>query len=149
MTTTALKHIVCTIGGIAGGIFIQACGGWDTALRMLILAMVIDYITGFIVAAVFHNSQKTPSGRLDSGAGLRGLLRKGGILAVVIIAESIDAAMGTQYIRDAAVVGFLINESLSVLENVGLMGVEIPGPIKRAIDILHTKSEQEGESEDE
>ena len=55
-------------------------------------------------------------------------------------------AVGTTYIRDAVVIAFVANEALSIIENAGLMGVPIPGIVKRMIDVLKKESEKdEGE----
>lgn len=102
--------------------------------------MAVDYVTGIIVAGVFHKSPKTETGALESKAGWKGLFRKGGTLLVVLIACRLDIEFGTTYIRDAAVIAFMFNEVVSLVENVGLMGVPIPKPILNAIDMLKKKS---------
>lgn len=48
--------------------------------------------------------------------------------------------MGTGYLRDAVCIGFIANEALSIVENAGLMGVPLPGSLKRAVDVLQNKS---------
>lgn len=102
--------------------------------------MAADYITGLIVAGVFKKSPKTETGALESKAGWKGLFRKGGTLLVVLIACRLDMELGINYIRDAVIIAFIINEVVSLAENVGLMGVPIPKPILNAIDILKKKS---------
>ena len=49
--------------------------------------------------------------------------------------------IGTTYIRDAVIIGFCVNELISITENCGLMGVPLPTPIQKAIDILKSKEE--------
>ena len=61
-----MKNEVCTIIGIVGGAIATAFGGWDTALAALVTFMAIDYITGLMVAGIFHTSPKTESGALES-----------------------------------------------------------------------------------
>lgn len=102
--------------------------------------MAADYVTGLIVAGVFKKSPKTETGGLESKAGWKGLFRKGGTLLVVLIACRLDIELGTTYIRDAVIIAFIINEVVSLVENVGLMGVPIPKPILEGIDILKKKS---------
>lgn len=120
-------------------------GGWDYAMQLLVIAMVVDYCTGVMVAGVWHNSKKTESGRLESRAGFKGLCRKGAIIGLVLVAHYMDLAIGTQYIRDAIVIGFAANEVFSILENLGLMGVEYPAVMKNALEALRGKSKGDEE----
>lgn len=50
-----MKEKICTITGIIGGAISAAFGGWDAALVTLLIFMATDYITGLIVAGVFHS----------------------------------------------------------------------------------------------
>ena len=109
----------------------------------LIIFMGVDYLTGLIVAGVFHNSEKTASGTLESRAGWKGLCRKGVSLLVVLVACRLDLVMGSDFIRDAVVIAFIANETISIVENAGLMGVPIPAAIVKAIDVLNTKASEE------
>ena len=69
-----MKAGILTAVGAAGSIIASLFGGWDTALVTLIIFMGVDYLTGLIVAGVFHNSEKTASGTLGrSPQGERGL----------------------------------------------------------------------------
>lgn len=60
-----MKTEVCTAIGIVGGVIASAFGGWDAALMTLVTFMAVDYITGMLVAGVFHASPKTDSGALE------------------------------------------------------------------------------------
>lgn len=130
------KNILISIIGIVGSAIASAFGGWTTGLTTLVIFMAIDYVTGLIVAGVFHKSTKTDSGTLESRAGFKGLCRKGVMLLVVLAAYRLDLAVGTTYIKDVVVIAFIANETISIVENAGLMGVQIPDTIKNAIDIL-------------
>lgn len=63
-----MRNIFCAVFGAAGSIFASIFGGWDAAIVTLIIFMSIDYITGLIVAGVFHASKKSPNGSLESRA---------------------------------------------------------------------------------
>lgn len=138
-----LKHSVCTFIGLAGSAVASAFGGWDTSLQTLIIFMIADYMTGLIVAGVFKKSKKTDTGALESRAGWKGLCRKGMTLLYVLIATRLDILAGTTYIRDAVCIGFIVSETISITENAGLMGVPIPRPIAKAIDLLKKKLDNE------
>ena len=75
-----MKQLLCVGLGALGAGIAGLFGGWDASLLTLLIFMAADYITGLLVAGVFHNSPKTESGALESKAGLKGLLRKGGVL---------------------------------------------------------------------
>lgn len=129
--------------GVIGGFIASLFGGWDAALVSLMIFMGIDYVTGLIVAGVFHNSEKTENGSLESRAGWKGLCRKGATLLVVLVACRLDLVMGSNFIRDAVVIAFIANETISIIENAGLMGVPIPAVVIRAIEILKKQAESE------
>ena len=131
-----MKATICAAAGIVGALAASFLGGWDTALQTLVVFMAIDYMTGIIVAAVFKASSKSENGGLDSGVGLKGLLRKLAMLCGVTMAYYLDKVAGTDFVRDATCLAFVCNEGLSIIENFGLMGVPIPEPIRNAIDVL-------------
>lgn len=142
-----MKEKICTLVGVAGGWIAGLFGGFDAALITLLIFMAVDYITGLIVAGVFHRSDKTANGALESRAGWKGLCRKGVSLLVVLVACRLDMVMGSNFIRDAVVIAFIANETISIIENAGLMGVPIPAVITRAIEVLKKKAEQEDDNE--
>ena len=131
--------------GIIGGSIASYLGGWDSALQTLLIFMAVDYITGLMVAGIFHKSDKTPGGGLESRAGFKGLCRKGVVLLIVLVACRLDLLTGSDFIRDSCVVAFVVNEAISIIENAGLMGVPIPAVITKALEAL--KAKEEGGSE--
>lgn len=140
-----MKDGICTAIGVVGGFIASLFGGWDSALVTLLLFMGIDYASGLIVAGIFHNSNKTESGTLESKAGWKGLCRKCMTLLFVLIAHRLDLAIGVDYIRNAVIIGFIANELISIVENAGLMGLPLPAVITKAIDILTDKAGMENE----
>lgn len=142
--STVLSGII----GLIGGAFTTLFGGWTAGMTSLVLFMAIDYISGLIVAGVFKKSTKSESGALESKAGWKGLARKCMTLLFVLIAYRLDLLLCTNYIRDAVVIGFCVNELVSIIENAGLMGLPLPSPIKRALEVLRSKAEfEEGANE--
>jgi len=136
-----MRGYFCTAAGLVGSLIASLFGGWDIALQCLILFMAIDYISGLAVAGVFHRSPKTETGTLESRAGFKGLCRKAAVLCLVLMAHYLDLVIGADFARDAVCIGFIVNEGLSILENVGLMGVTYPDVIKRALDVLSKRQE--------
>ncbi len=137
-----MKYRFFTMVALIGGVIAELFGGWDLALQTLVLFMAADWITGgILLPGVFGKSPKSPNGAMESRAGFKGLCRKGMILLYVLIAARLDMLMHTDNLRDAVFIGFIANESLSIVENAGLMGLSLPDGIRRVIDLLKTGSE--------
>ena len=137
-----MKNIICAIIGIIGSFIASAFGGWSAALTTLLIFMAIDYLSGLIVAGVFHASPKSENGTLESRAGWKGLIRKCMTLLAVLIGARLDILLGTSYIKDAMVIAFCVNELLSIIENWGLMGLPMPKVMSDAVELLKAKSEE-------
>lgn len=140
-----MKETICTVAGLIGSGIASLFGGWSTGMTTLMIFMVIDYMGGIIVAGVFKASNKTETGALESKAGWKGICRKGMSLLIVLIAYRLDLIIGTSYIRDAVIIGFITNELISIIENAGLMGIPLPAVLTKAIDVLQNKVEKESD----
>ncbi len=134
------KDLILMTGGVIGGVLSSLFGGWDAILQTLLIFMAIDYITGIIVAGVFKNSTKTPTGRLDSYSCWTGLARKGMTLVIILVATRLDLIFGSSFIRDSVCTAYIVNEIISIVENAGLMNLPVPSVIKDAIEKLHDKT---------
>lgn len=124
-----MKEIICSItSGIVTG-FIYLLGGMDVALSCLLIAIVLDYISGIIKAFVLKE--------LSSKIGFKGILKKVGILFIVMLAVLVDRATGeTGAIRTLVIYYFVANEGLSIIENLGQAGVPIPESIKKSLKAM-------------
>ncbi len=137
-----IKNAVLAGISVAGGWLLTALGGWDVTLQALIGFMAADYLTGLIVAGVFHKSSKTGTGRLESRAGLKGLFRKSAVLGLVFLAVLLDRETGTGFVRPTVCLFFLANEGISILENLGLMGVPYPKFLKNMLEALKQRKDE-------
>ena len=126
-----LSGVAC-VGAAIASLF----GGWTGAMTTLVILMLIDYVTGIIVAGVFHNSPKCSGGALSSAVGFKGICRKFVILLIVVVACRVDLLLETNIIRDATCIGFCANELVSITENAGLMGIPLPRKLVEAIEVL-------------
>lgn len=101
-------------------------GGWDLWLKVLILFVVLDYISG-IMCSLVHK-------KLDSEVGFKGICRKAFIFILVAVAYNVDLLLGTEILR-VAVIGFYItNEGISILENAAIAGLPVPNLIRGVLD---------------
>ena len=132
---------VCTLAACLGAVA-GLLGGWDPLLRVLVVLMAVDYLTGLLVA-LMGRSRKTAYGGLSSKVGASGLARKGLMLCVVLVAAMVDSAIGngSAMCRDAACWFYIANEGISILENTGLAGVPYPEKLKELLG----QKQKEGE----
>lgn len=136
------KYGILSSFGIIVSFIVDAFGGWSEAMTTLVIFMTIDYVTGLLVAGLFKKSTKTEDGGLESRAGWKGLARKFSSLLLILIAVRVDITLGTTYICDAVIYAFMTNEALSIVENIGLMGVPLPKAITDAITLLNKKGDR-------
>lgn len=141
-----MKETICTVLGVVGSVIASLFGGWDSGLATLMIFMGVDYLSGLVIAGVFKRSPKSSTGALESKAGFEGLCRKCYTLIFVLVAYRLDLVIGTSYIRDAVIIAFIVNETISLVENAGLIGLPLPAVITKAIDILQKRAESEGKS---
>lgn len=135
------KNSILGVMAMFGSFVANSLGGWDAAMKVLVALMAADYITGLLVAGVFHRSVKTESGALSSRVCFIGLVKKCLILMLVWLGVLLDTAMGCDYVRTAVVLFFIGNEGLSLLENVGLMGVPYPSFLHSMLEALKEKGD--------
>jgi toxin secretion/phage lysis holin len=109
----------------------------------LLIFMVLDFLSGLILAIVFKNSKKTDNGKLSSRAGIIGLSKKIFILFLVAVATQLDIILETSFIRDGTVIGFISMEGISIIENASLAGLPIPKVVKNALEIINKKEKDE------
>ncbi len=142
MNAVTIKNSVLCFMAAAGSAIANYLGGWDSALKVLVAMMAADYLTGVLVALIWHKSNKTDDGTLSSKAGFKGLCKKGVIILIVWLAVLLDDAMGANYVRTAVMLFFIGNEGVSLLENIGLMGVPYPQFLQKALQALRDKGDK-------
>ena len=122
------KYICIALSFITTNI-IYLLGGIDISLQCLVIAIVLDYISGVIKAFTLK--------QLSSKIGFKGLLKKIGILMIVMLGVLVDRVAGnTGAIRTLVIYYFVANEGLSILENIAITGVPIPNVLKKALKEL-------------
>lgn len=117
------------VASVVATTFIWLVGGFDVALSCLLVAIVIDYISGIIKAY----ETKT----LSSSIGFHGILKKVGILLIVMLAVIIDRiTIDNGGVRTLVIYYFVANEGLSILENLAQAGLPIPKSLKNALKVI-------------
>lgn len=118
-----LKPLLAVFAGLAA----RVLGGWDMLLQVLLIMVVCDYISGVIRAA--------RTGKLSSRTGFHGILKKGAIFLVVVVAAQLDRLGGIQndLFRSGAALFYIANEGLSILENLGALGLPLPSFLRKSL----------------
>lgn len=124
-----------TITGVVGVAAEILFGAWSDALAALVVAMLIDYVSGVIAAYI------NPALSLNSQRGFRGILKKIMILLLVSLGHVLDTAMHQQIICIAVTYFFLGNEGLSIVENAAKAGVPIPTKLRDQLEQLMEEKE--------
>jgi len=128
----SMKEGICSILGMLLTYVVYLLGGIDIAMQCLLIAIVLDYISGMIKA--FNLKQ------LSSKVGFKGIMKKVGVLLIVMLGVLVDRVTGdTGAIRTLVIYYFVANEGLSIIENLSLAGVPIPKGLKKALKALKEK----------
>jgi len=123
----------------AGGVLIGLAGGWDALMKVLVVCMVVDYVTGVL------NAIKEK--KLSSKVGFTGILRKVTIMGVVIVAAQVDVALKLEAVCRSAVIAFYTaNEAVSLLENAAAIGLPVP---PKLVEILGQLKAGGGKAKDQ
>lgn len=141
--------------GIAAilGVFTAYLGIVAIPMVLLLILMVIDYCTGIGAAWV--------TGTLSSRKSISGILKKVGYLAVIAVGIICDflieyafASIGQGVLASYAVglmiiIWLILNECISILENLSEMGVPIPKFFKGIVKRLRIVTGKQLESTDQ
>ena len=129
-----MEDTLKAILGFLATIFIYLLGGFDVAIQSLLIAMVIDYLTGLGKGYV--------KAKLDSDIGFKGIIKKFAMLGMVAVSVILDKVVGdTGLIRTMVIYYLVANECLSILENLGEMNIVVPKVLKSKLEQLRKSSE--------
>lgn len=131
-----LKSIVSIVTGTIGSLLINLIGKPTDDLIILIVLMIIDLIVGFLISAIWQKSSKTDSGKLSSSVMFKGIIKKFFTLVIVVIAYQLDILLAMNVIRHIVIIAFIVEEVLSITENIAITGIKIPIVITKALDVL-------------
>ena len=133
-----MNDVLVTIKGFFGCLLtglLYLLGGWDIALECLLIAMALDYISG--ISKAIYTKQ------LDSKTGIKGIIKKVGIILLIALSVILDRIIGnTGLIRTFVIYYTVANEGLSIVENLGAMNVLVPEIVKEKLKQLQKGSEE-------
>ena len=121
-------------GGAASVAFLL--GGIDHLIVALAIFMAADYMTGLIVSLAEKST--------DSRIAFRGLLKKGAMLVLVIVSHQLDVVAGTadsHFLRNAMIMFLIAVEGISIVENMGRLGVPVPSFLRDRLEQMRRENE--------
>ena len=132
MTKSFDEFVTCLLSGT-----LLTCifGELNKALILLFVVMVLDFITGLMCGAYNHN--------VSSDICIKGLMKKFMILAYVIVAHVLDYALNVDYIKTGVCYMYATGEIISIIENGVVLGLPIPTPIKKALEMINGGDEND------
>lgn len=131
-TIDAMKMAWTALGGALGAVL----GGLDGFIMTLTIFVVVDYVTGVLVAITRH--------KLSSEIGFKGIAKKIAIFCLVAVASLIDANIIKEgnVIRMSVIFFYISNEGISILENVSSLGLPVPNKLKAVLEQLKEEEEE-------
>ena len=131
-TIDAMKMTWTALGGALGAVL----GGLDGFIMTLTIFVVVDYVTGVLVAITRH--------KLSSEIGFKGIAKKIAIFCLVAVASLIDANIIKEgnAIRMSVIFFYISNEGISILENVSSLGLPVPNKLKAVLEQLKEEEEE-------
>lgn len=131
-----MRHFVNNAISVVLTTFVYLVGGIDVAMKSLLIVIVIDYITG-VMSAIYNKE-------LNSTIGLKGILKKFSYLIIVCLSVILDRIVGdTGAIRTIVIYFFVANDGISIVENIGKMGVPLPKKLTEVLEQLRNKGDEE------
>lgn len=131
-----MRHFVNNAISVVFTTFVYLVGGIDVAMKSLLIVIVIDYITG-VMSAIYNK-------KLNSTIGLKGILKKFSYLIIVSLSVILDRIVGdTGAIRTLVIYFFVANDGISIVENIGKMGVPLPKKLTEVLEQLRNKGDEE------
>lgn len=111
-------------------------GEWDGLMTALIALIILDYISGIIAAAI----QK----KLSSAVGAKGIAKKVFMLFIVAVANIVDINVIGEgnVLKNIAVIFYICNECISLIENAGRIGVPVPRKLLDVLEQLKSDTEK-------
>lgn len=131
----AIKSALAAVGGMIG----YFIGGVDGLMITLIVFIIVDYISGVLVAISKH--------KLNSEVGFKGICKKVLIIALVGVANLIDIHVirSGAVARTAVIFFYAANEGISIIENATKLGLPVPAKLKKILNDMR----KEGEGNDD
>lgn len=124
-----MKYVISDVISVILTFLIYLLGGFDIALKSLLIVIVIDYATG-ILSAIYNK-------QINSKVGFKGILKKFSYLLIIALSVIVDNILGQSgTIRTLVIYFFVANDGISILENVAEMNIPLPPKLLETLEQL-------------
>lgn len=129
------ERVVLSMGALIGGWLSYSIGGFDEGVNWLFAFCLIDYLTG--------NWAALKTGKWESKKAFQGIFKKFFIFIMVAICNGVDISLHVDFVRDACIFAYIVNEVGSLIENIARAGYAdvIPTPLRNALKLLKEREE--------
>lgn len=125
-----LSTIYALISSAGAAVVSYLFGPVNSLILALLTLMGLDVFMGVL--------SSINQGKLSSGMGVKGLVKKVGVWAVIAVAHILSTQVFSiqEVLRDSTIGGFIFMEAVSIIENASAAGIPVPEILKRAIEKL-------------
>ena len=121
--------------GAGVGLLLSIWTGMPALGRGILIVQGADILSG-LACALLGKSEKSASGRISSRAMLEGLIKKGAEWLIVLVCVYTGTPLGMEGICSAAMTYVIATELVSLLENLALLGLDVP-LLRTILDVAH------------
>jgi len=133
------SKIWMAISGGFGALFVYVAT-WSNHISTLVSLMIIDFLFGILTPILVGKSKKCPSGKLSSQMCRRGLVKKCVAFLLIYVAYILSKEVGILALTDAVVMGFIVSETISIVENAAILGIPIPKVFLKLLKVMNEKA---------
>ncbi|VDG32261.1 phage holin protein [Lactobacillus acidipiscis] [Lactiplantibacillus mudanjiangensis] len=106
-------------------------------VHFFIIAVIFDILTGNLRGILSNNYQK-----LDSSIGLKGLLKHIIVILILLTIYPYLTLLGFKPYANTIMGFYILNYSISVVENLGQLGIKLPHSIIKSLAKLSDQQEE-------
>lgn len=121
--------------GACVGLVISLWTGMPALGRGILIVQGADILSG-LSCALLGRSQKSESGKVSSRVMLEGMIKKGAEWLIVLVCVYTGTPLGMEGICSAAMTYVIATELVSLLENLALLGLDVP-LLRTILDVAH------------
>jgi len=132
------KLLLAIIAG-TGSLFAYV-GTWSNQVAALGILMGIDFLVGLAMALFVGKSKKTSSGKVESYACRRGVIKKCVMFLMVYASYTLGKVANVTFLADAVCIAFITSEAISIVEHAAILGLPIPKVLIRVLEVMKEKS---------
>lgn len=135
------NNIISALSGFLGICITNLIGEWSHLLNVIFILMCVDIITGTLIAFL-GSSSKSETGYVNSNNFFKGLAKKMIMWTLIVVGYQVDRVLGVNIAKSGICYWLIASEGLSILENVGNIGIKVP-MLDKFFEQIQSKSESE------